>query len=286
MQAIRDCGFKYTDFEIDEALLTREQAPVELTRRLLEESELTAYQAHAPMFNAFTEEGRAKLPLLEQSIRLCAAVGIPSVVVHANSLVGNTKQEFLERNVEFYNSLLPFCEETGVILLAENIGRPDESFFLSDGQELRELLDAVNHPLFKACWDVGHANHHAGKSQYASLLALGDKLHALHVHDNTGYFPPCYRQHRIDMHTMPYVSLYTDVNFDEVLLGLKHIGYKGTFNFEVVTGCPRIRYTPFELDGVVHDKLSSPSLELWKQFNKTLYATGKYMLEAYDMFEG
>ena len=59
-----------------------------------------------------------------------------------------------------------------------------------------------------------------GKDPCYFLEKLGDRLEALHVHDNDGIH---------DDHTAPYLGC---CNWNRVILGLRKIGYKGTFNFE------------------------------------------------------
>jgi hypothetical protein len=108
---------------------------------------------------------------------------------------------------------------------------------------------------------------------------------ALHVHDNCAYFEPSYRHHRIDMHTTPFATQYASVNYDALLQGLVDIGYKGTFNFEVLTMTRSIR-PAFTYNGEVVRTLEKPPIFLWKQAQTLLYNTGKYMLECYGLFEG
>ena len=89
----------------------------------------------------------------------------------------------------------------------------------------------------------------------------------------------------IDMHMMPYASLYSSVNWDAVMQGLKDIRYQGTFNFETpaVSACKR--RPDFVYQGEVLDRLKAPSFEVWKAGTQLLHAIGKSMLEAYDMYE-
>ena len=63
------------------------------------------------------------------------------------------------------------------------------------------------------------------------------------------------------------------------------IGYKGTFNFEVLTMTRSIR-PAFTYNGEVVRTLEKPPIFLWKQAQTLLYNTGKYMLECYGLFEG
>jgi sugar phosphate isomerase/epimerase len=227
------------------------------------------------------------MEMYKRSLHFCQIVGIPQVVIHAGCVPENTKEEFMASNIAFYRSMIPFMEETGVMILLENIGHYADSYYVRNGAELRELIDALDHPMFGACWDVGHANLYNKKDceQYSSVVALGDKLKALHVHDNCGYFEKSYRHHRIDMHTIPYVSLYASVNYDALMQGLVDIGYKGTFNFETNAPVPPVRFS-FEYEGEIVRKLEKLPIPLWKQMNILLYDIGKFMLETYGLYEG
>ena len=284
LKCIRECGFTCTDFNITEAHLGDDfEARAELLKKELEECGMTAPQAHAPISNALDPEKPNSMLLFERSLRFCQIVGIPMVVIHACTVKGNTREEYYANNVEFYRSLIPAAEKTGVMILVENIGHAADDNFLRTGADLREMIDLINHPLFGACWDTGHGNL-TKQNLYETIITLGDKLKALHVHDNVAYFEPSYRHHRIDMHTTPFATQYASVNYDALLQGLIDIGYKGTFNFEVLTMTRSIR-PAFTYNGEVVRTLEKPPIFLWKQAQILLYNTGKYMLECYGLFE-
>ncbi|MGI6634722.1 MAG: sugar phosphate isomerase/epimerase family protein [Christensenellales bacterium] len=287
LSAIRQSGFRYIDFDVKQAMADNPELWGCRVRRYLEDSGICAPQAHSPIFNPLLPENRARWSTFENSLLFCKAAGIPQAVVHPGAIDGNSRAEFFENNIAFYRSLIPACEQTGVDVLIENIGNPADPYFLASGADLAEMVDGVNHPLFTACWDVGHANHFwsAESSQYASLLALGSRLTALHVHDNCGYFPVGERHNRIDMHTFPYASLYSNVNFDAVIKGLCDIGYQGTFNFEVIAGNPRRYVSPFLINGREENRLRMLPIEVFVHLYRALYEAGKYMLSAYGVFE-
>lgn len=285
LKVIRECGFTCTDFNITQAHIGEDLvARAELLKAELLECGMTAPQAHAPIINPFDPEKTDAIPSYERSLRFCQIVGIPTCVVHAGSIKGNTREEYYENNVAFYRSLIPVAEETGVMILVENIGHAGDDNFLRTGADVREMIDRIDHPLFGACWDTGHGNLNK-QNLYETIITLGDKLMALHVHDNCAYFEPSYRHHRIDMHTTPFATQYASVNYDALLQGLVDIGYKGTFNFEVLTMTRSIR-PAFTYNGEVVRTLEKPPIFLWKQAQTLLYNTGKYMLECYGLFEG
>ena len=286
LQTIKDCGFTCIDYNIRADYLGDDYAEraVRLKKHLAELG-MSAPQAHAPIVNPFDPEANAMMDY-ERSLEFCRIAEIPMVVVHAGIVKDNTREEYFDNNEAFYRSLIPAMERTGVEVLIENIGHAADGNYLLTGADLREMVDRLNHPLFGICWDTGHGNLTAAnkKDLYGAIVTMGDKLHALHVHDNCGYFEPSYRHHRIDMHTIPFAFQYCDVNYDALLQGLKDIDYKGTFNFEVLTMTRSIR-PAFRRDGEVVRTLEQPPLFLWKQANTLVYNIGKYMLETYGIFE-
>ena len=61
-------------------------------------------------------------------------------------------------------------------------------------------------------------------------MQAGDRLKAMHVHDNRGEFGgmiglPC------DLHSMPFDG--GNVDFDAVRRGVKEINYQGLFSYEL-----------------------------------------------------
>ena len=48
-----------------------------------------------------------------------------------------------------------------------------DSFFPNSGADMKAFVEYVNHPLFHACWDTGHA--HIGGPQYDEIMTLGKR---------------------------------------------------------------------------------------------------------------
>ena len=286
LSALRACGFTHVDLEIREAYLEGDlEENARQLRALLADVDLIASMAHAPSVNP-SKRRREATDSAVKTLRFCQIVGIPVLVIHPGAIRGNTREEFFDCNVSFFQSLIPYAEETGVTVAIENIGNYDDPYFLWNGADLREMVDRVGHTMVGACWDIGHANHFYPKDcdPYRSIVALGEKLVAIHAHDNCGYIADTYRHSRMDLHTLPYFSTAPSVNWDAVLQGLSDVGYKGTFNFEVVAG-NRSGCDPFECRGETQSRLEHPSLRVWQAVNTALYEIGREMLERYDAFE-
>ena len=290
---LKNAGFKYVDISFFTQYLpgssyftTDNEVLAEQYRRELETLELIPVQSHEPSGNSMGGDGGRyyfkKTPL---AIDLAGKIGIPSITLHTGEPATlMSREEYIEKQAEIFKQLIPYAEKYGTELLVENISFEVGGRHLATADDLNEVLDRIDHPLFGACWDTGHGNLNK-QNLYETIITLGDKLMALHVHDNCAYFEPSYRHHRIDMHTTPFATQYASVNYDALLQGLVDIGYKGTFNFEVLTMTRSIR-PAFTYNGEVVRTLEKPPIFLWKQAQTLLYNTGKYMLECYGLFEG
>ncbi|NHN34508.1 sugar phosphate isomerase/epimerase family protein [Paenibacillus agricola] len=162
--------------------------------------------------------------LLERSLRSAAILGVPWVVLHPTNVTrveGESFQEALEYNVNFYRKIIPVLEQTGVGIALENMigqrGTRITHFALPE--ELVELIDTLNHPLVGACWDTGHG-HITSLDQAASISTLGSRLKTTHIQDNDG---------TNDQHLLPYQGT---IPWNEVVQTLKRIGYTGDFTYE------------------------------------------------------
>ena len=282
---LKNAGFKYVDISFFTKYLsgspyftTDNEVIAEVYKRELETLELIPVQSHEPTGNAMGDDGGRfyfkKTPL---SIDLAGKIGIPSVTLHTGTAsTPISREEYMEKQAEIFKKLIPYAEKYGTKLLIENIGVEVGKGHLTTADELNEMLDRLDHPLFGICWDTGHANL-CGLDQYAEIKKLGSRLGGLHVHDNYGAQTP-----GADLHLLPY---WGNINFDAVISALIEIDYKGTFNFEVVNPVRRNGAIPLIKDGEEQKKLAMMSPALRQQMETYLYAIGKQMLEAYNCYE-
>ena len=283
-QSIKEAGFQYVNFDFPNFSL---KAPTgmdymcdewrKVVRGHLERMNaagLTPVMAHGPFCYPMPAEARKPLiAAVIRTIECCGEMGIPQIVLHPDARKGMSYDQFLSENREFFRALIPAAEKTGVTILIENIGQFCDPHYVHDGAELRKMIETVEHPLFAACWDTGHANH-IMDDQCESLRTLGGLLKGLHVNDNLGDLEPKEKHWMIDMHTLP---LFGTVNFDGIIRTLQEIGYTGYFNFET----DRPRYHNFKEE----DKLAAIMPELRKHTLGLLHTAGRLMLEAYDCYE-
>lgn len=79
--------------------------------------------------------------------------------------------------------------------------------------EHKAHVDIVNDPCMVACLDIGHAQMRGCNTNAPEMiLALGERLQALHIHDND-----CWH----DNHQIPFSM---NIDFDAVVDALKKIG--------------------------------------------------------------
>ena len=177
-------------------------------------------QSHAP-FPVDVPEVRS---YLKRAIECTAEAGGEICVIHP----ANNKSP--EENAEMYLELLPFAKSCGVKIATENMWNwnagEEYSCFAAcaTADSFCKHLEAVGDEFMVACLDIGHAEMQGSGDGAAKMIrALGNKLQALHIHDND-------KKH--DSHQIPFSM---SVDFEEVVRALKDIGYAGWLTLECGT---------------------------------------------------
>lgn len=100
---------------------------------------------------------------------------------------GDKKQRWLDNSLRIWEKILLRGERIGCVIAVENI-------FEEEPSTLRMLLDALDSPLFRHCFDVGHFNLFARVSMEDWFAELGNRIAEAHIHDNHGtrdeHLPP------------------------------------------------------------------------------------------------
>ena len=188
-------------------------------KQIGQDSGIVCNQSHAPfpVNNPYTQS------YLKRAIECTAEAGGKICIIHP------ANDDTPEKNAEFYQTLLPFARECGVKIATENMynwtweNGLDQAApaACSDPASFNAHLDAVNDDFFVACLDLGHAEMKGlGTSAPEMIRALGNRLHALHIHDNDKWH---------DSHEIPF-SMSLDWN--EIVKALVDIDYKGYFTLE------------------------------------------------------
>ncbi|MBE7024944.1 MAG: sugar phosphate isomerase/epimerase [Ruminococcaceae bacterium] len=267
---VANSGFHYVDysFGLDYANKTGiySSDPKSYISKLKEKCDEYAVQfiqAHSPMGTPLADENEAFINDTLSCIEACGALGIKNIVVHSGYLKNITQKETFKKNKVFFEKLLPTAEKYEVNILTENFNKmtKDDVYWIDNAPDLLELIEYVNHPLFHAVWDTGHANHQE-MSQETALTLLGKHVKALHVHDNDGVG---------DFHMCPF---FGTLDVDSLMKGLKNIGYAGYFTFEACSFfAPSIhKNSNIEIDLAMRIKME-----------ELLYSLGENILRRYGM---
>ncbi len=186
-------------------------------------------QSHAP----FPTMGEVAYPYLQRAIECTAEAGGEICVIHPNNHLS------AQQNAQIYFDLLPFAKQHGVKIATENMWNwdndKDEALpaACSSAEDFKAHLDAVNDEFFVACVDIGHAEMKGlGTTAVDMIRHLGDKVAALHIHDNDQWH---------DSHQIPFSM---DIAFEPIVRALHEVDYQGYFTLEVDAYLRSMGYTP------------------------------------------
>lgn len=170
---------------------------------------------HAPFDNAnllWTDDLQAEeiMNRYKQCILYCSVHQIPTTVLHLTG--GDTPPPPSELGLQRIKALTELAEQKNVNIAMENVRRFEHIQF---------VFDRIQSDRLGFCYDSGHENCF---TKGANLLDLfGDRLFALHLHDNdeTG-----------DLHLLPGDGT---VHWESVMKKIKACHYPGPLTLEVNT---------------------------------------------------
>lgn len=179
---------------------------------------LNVENAHAPYMNANalwedTINGQDAFQEIITCVEDCAAYGIPTLVMHPENKNGT---ETVELPVDFaigvdkIKRIVDMAERLNVNIAIENMSRPE---YLSC------IFDNIQSKRLGFCFDSGHCNVFTPTHDLLSLY--GDKLIALHLHDNNGVD---------DWHSLPFSG---SINWSDIADKLNRFSYNGAIALEV-----------------------------------------------------
>ena len=150
-------------------------------------------------------------------IRDCSTYGIPAMVMHAvNGMV--SLPEDVSLGLERFRRIDDLAERCGVNVAVENQGNP---------QYLELVFDVDNRfsERLGFCFDSGHENFYSPGRHL--LSSYGEKLMALHLHDNNG---------REDAHALPFTEAPEGggVDWTEIRRKLQALQYSGAVALETL----------------------------------------------------
>lgn len=288
---LAECGFRHIDMNFCSALY--EGSPVcgsgweKWTDDVAETAArlgLDFVQAHATDVPYAEGEKRDYcMEMIRREMEICRRLGIGRAVLHGVTSPESTREDFIAKNVALYTDLLRTAEETGVTICTENTCYTNyKTYYIYEADDFHALDHALGrHPLFGMCWDVGHANVQ-GVDQYREITRLGDRLKAVHIHDNVGMRGS---PEMMDLHQQPFAG---SCSYDPIVKALKDIGFGGTFTLEAYAlpePVNQVKRKPLVADGATFDRLQMLPLRFKLESERLMHDIVRYMLEAYDCYE-
>ena len=216
LRLIREAGFRYADYSFGHDYATRTgvyaedcEAHLERVGQACADLGIRPVQAHSPMGTPLNDPDGRFLADTLRCVDACGYWGIPNLVVHSGYARGLDREATYAANKAFFLPLLERAETYGVNILAENFNRMcvEGLWWIDNAADLLGLIEYVDHPLFHAVWDAGHANLQE-MPQDAELRLLGSHVRALHIQDNCG---------DTDAHLLPFLGT---MSLDAVMHGL------------------------------------------------------------------
>lgn len=172
-------------------------------------------------------------------LEICGKYGIPIAVMH--SCMGSPTNLALspnEQGLKNFQKILSVAKKNNVKIALENV---DCYSF----EHLCYLLDNIKDEFVGFCYDIGH--HHLYNPQIDLLKKYGDRLLAIHLHDNLMDWQAGYDYSR-DLHLLPFDG---NIDFAKVCEQLRAIDYQGVIMLELhkkAPGNPQLYETIDNLD--------------------------------------
>jgi sugar phosphate isomerase/epimerase len=92
---------------------------------------------------------------------------------------GDARERWMAQSIPLWEEMVVRSAETGCIVAVDNI-------FEEEPSTLKDLIEAVDSPRFRHCFDAGHWNLFATVGLEEWFAALGPYLAETHIHDNRG----------------------------------------------------------------------------------------------------
>ncbi len=155
-------------------------------RHLLKSNNLRS-TIHAPFFDLNPASGDRDIKTItarrfNQTIDFAIAVDASRIVFHPGFdpwRYARNPESWLNNSLEFWPALIARAEKANILLCLENI-------FDTQPAPLIELLQTINSPFLRHCFDIGHWFLFSKTPIQEWFEILGPYLSHLHLHDNRG----------------------------------------------------------------------------------------------------
>lgn len=144
-------------------------------------------------------------------IKQCANFKIPTIVMHLTQ--GNNPPQISRIGLNRMRKIVDIAENLNVCVALENLRKPEYMDY---------ILQEISSPKLGFCYDSGHNNCFTPERDF--LNQYGDKLFALHLHDNDAID---------DLHMIPFDG---SIEWKKIKNELESLEYKGAISLEVVQG--------------------------------------------------
>ena len=216
----------FVDIESDFFKLPEEEFTAELLRHkaLIASHGMEVSQAHAPWRtpkDGDPEERKRWLEAMKKSIRGTKTLGCHRFVVHPlfpYMESAEHPEEVWAMNEEFIGALADYAKDYGVTVCLENM--PFPVFPIATVEHCMDMLDRLGRDNLRICIDTGHAAIFKGSDVASAVRLVGDRLEAVHIHDNMG---------KEDEHLIPGDGI---INWDDFAAALKEIGFGKVISLE------------------------------------------------------
>ena len=229
-----DAGFDYQDIDFSH---TEPNLPlaqdnweswIDRLANLLQKRSVTVEQTHAHWYRHKNMRSPEEIDWNNEIIRRSVAAAERfgkdiAIVAHTNTVydaTGYNRDRSFRMNLDFFRHIGDMAAKQGNRIAIEVLFPTDNTAFGCCAEDLMELLDRLNDPLFGICWDFGHANL-AKLDSVQSLKTIGTHLIATHCQDNYGVLP--------DIHLLPF---YGHIDWQTMMTTLREIGYRGNIDLE------------------------------------------------------
>jgi len=158
-------------------------------------------------------DGETTYEIYHKAIKECGEDGVSNLIVHlADEFDGKRVVALNETGISRMKRLVETAEKYEVTIALEN---------LDYHNDLEYVFERVDSPNLGFCYDIGHRNCHEPEVDLLSLY--GNKLVALHLHDNDGSG---------DQHLLPFGG---NIDWQEQMSKIAATGYNGPTTLESVT---------------------------------------------------
>ena len=144
-----------------------------------------------------------------ECINDCSGYNIPTLVMHP--INGKTPLPNTTIGLERFKKIIDSAERSNINIAIENQGNPEYIDY---------VFKNIHSDRLKFCFDSGHEKYYSPELDLINMY--GDKLIALHLHDNNG---------DEDSHALPYTG---KIDWHNISLKLKKFNYNGAIALETL----------------------------------------------------